>query len=305
MYGYELHIYADDTQIYFSIKPCSVAQEIPRLEECLRDIHQWMSANFLKLNSDKTEVILLGTRQQLVKYNIGSLSVAGVQVSLQQAPVRNLGVMFDPVMSMKAQVSSIVKSTIFHIRNVARIRRYLTLDSAKKLVNSLITSRLDYCNSLLAGVAGGQLDRLQCVQNSSARVVLQLPKFSSPSLDSLHWLPIRYRIQFKTAVIVYKSLRDLGPSYLRDLLTLYHPNRTLRSVEDCWKLAVPRAKLPTAGDRAFQVNGPTTWNKIPLHIRASDDLNSFKKALKTFYYKQAFNSFNVKRPRAIWEGSAI
>ena len=72
-----------------------------------------------------------------------------------------------------------------------------------------------------------------------------------------------------------------------------------------WKLAVPRAKLPTAGDRAFQVNGPTTWNKIPLHIRASDDLNSFKKALKTFYYKQAFNSFNVKRPRAIWEGSAI
>ena len=158
-----------------------------------------MTSNFLKLNSDKTEVLLIGTYQQLAEYRINSISVAGIQVKLQQTPVRNLGVVFDANMIMVSHVSSVIKSVTYHTRNVSRIRKYLTVDSAKGLVNSVITSRLEYCNSLLAGISKGQWDRLECAQS-----ILELPRSVTSSLQDLHWLPIRFRVKFKIAGLVFK-----------------------------------------------------------------------------------------------------
>ena len=129
-----------------------------------------MTSNFLKLNL-KTEVLLIGTYQQLAKYRINSISVAGIQVTLQQTTVRNLGVVFDANMSMVSHVSSVIKSVTYHTRNVSRIRKYLTVDSANGLVNSVVTSRLDYCNLLLAGIGKGQWDCLERVQRCTACVV--------------------------------------------------------------------------------------------------------------------------------------
>ena len=231
---------------------------------------------------------MFGTWQQLRKYQLDRVTVAGVDVLLQQVPVRNLGVLFDPNMTFESHVSSIVRSTTYHVRNISLIRRYLTVDSAKKLMNSLVTSRLDYCNSILAGVGDTQIKRLQRVQNYAARVVLQLPRTVDPPLDELHWLPIQYRVLFKIAVLVFKSLHGLAPDYLCDLLGSYEQSRTLRS-RDNHLLRVPRATLPTAGDRTFRVHGPRIWNQIPAKIRSSKDLRSFKKLLKTFYYCKAFN----------------
>ena len=289
-YGFELHIYADDTQLYLALKPASYTQSITEVESCLVDIHTWMSANFLKLNSDKTEVTLFGTWQQLKKYGIDSITVAGVNVKLQQTPVRNLGVMFDPHMTMEAQVSSVVKSVSYNIRNIGRIRRYLTMDSAKKLVNAAVTSRLDYCNSLLSGIAGTQLKRLQRVQKAAAKVVLRLPKFASPSLSELHWLPVEYRIKFKTAVTVFKALNGLAPAYLSELLIPYQPPRSSRSNPDRDNLLLlPKTSNKTAA-RAFRVNGPSVWNDLPVHTRLSRDVISFKKSLKTHYFRSAFRS---------------
>ena len=164
-YGFRLHIYADDTQVYLAIRHETEDIQTVQLQLCLKDIHQWMSSNFLKLNSGKTEVLVMGTYQQLAKLNIQSLNVAGVQVSLQQKPVHNLGVMFDRNVTMSDQVKSLVRSVSYHTRNINRIRQHLTIDSTKKLVNSLVTLCLDYCNSLLVGVADGLLQRLQCAQD--------------------------------------------------------------------------------------------------------------------------------------------
>ena len=185
-FGFDLHIYADDTQIYFFIKPTTATESIRRVEDCLSSIHQWMTSNYLKLNSDKTEVLLIGTYQQLAKYRINSISVAGIQVTLQQTPVRNFGVVFDANMSMVSHVSSVIKSVTYHTQNVSRIRKYLTVDSAKGLVNSVITLCLDYCNSLLAGIGKGQWDHLEHAQRCAAHVVLQLPRSVTPSLQDLH-----------------------------------------------------------------------------------------------------------------------
>ena len=230
-FGFELHIYANDTQIYFSIKPTTATECIRRVEDYLSSVHQWMTSNFLKLNSDKTEVLLIGTYQQLSKYRINSISVAGIQVTLQQTPVRNLCVVFDANMSMVSHVSSVIKSVTYHTRNVSKIRKYLTVDSAKGLVNSVITSHLDYCNSLLAGICKGQWDRLERAHRCAACVVLQLPRSVTPSLQDLDWLPIRFRVKFKIAVLVFKSIRGLTPNYLSDLLSYRAPARSFHFVD--------------------------------------------------------------------------
>ena len=204
-YGFLLHIFADETQIYFSIKPVDAHRSTIKFEHCLKDIHQWMTANFLKLNSDKTEVMMVGTYQQLAKFNISAINAAGVSVSVGQHPVRNLGVSFDQNMTMEAHVSSVAHSAAFHTRNISHIGKNITTKSAKSLVNSLVTSRIDYCNSLLAGVSGHLVKRLERAQNCAARTILQIPRAIAPPLHELHWLPIKWRIDLKVAVMTYNT----------------------------------------------------------------------------------------------------
>ena len=160
-FGYSLHIFADDMQLYLWVTADKVNGSVPQIERCLSEIDAWMSANFLKLNSDKTEVLTFGTRQQLKKCTLNSINVAGIDVPIQSKPVRNLGVLLDCCMTMSAQVSSVITTTSFHIRNISRIRKHLTLQAEKKLVNAVVTSRLDYSNALLAGITGGEMKRLQ------------------------------------------------------------------------------------------------------------------------------------------------
>ena len=286
-----LQIYADNMQIYLAIKPSNANISTERMEMCLIDIHQWMSSNFLKLNSAKTECLLIGTFQQLAKFNISALNVAGVQVTLQQKPVRNLGVMFEKNMTMKGHVPGVVRSVSYHIRNISRIHLLLTPDSAKKLVNSLVTSCLDYCNCLLTGVSDKLLTRLQWAQDWAARVVLQIPRSTPVALDELHWLPIKERIKFKLAVTVFKAINGLAPDYLSDLVAPYQTTRSLRS-SDTNLLAIPKPNLVRIGDRPFRVAGPLVWNVLPNSLRAIKNLPDFKKKLKTHFYRLAFN---VKR----------
>ena len=104
-------------------------------------------------------------------------------------------------------------------------------------------------------------------------------------LQELHWLPVKYRIDFKILLLVYKSLNDKGPEYLKELLVPYAPSRSLRSTSSN-NLVEPRTRLKTYGDRAFSVVGPKLWNKLPSSIKAASSVNSFKKALKTHMLKR-------------------
>ena len=149
-----------------------------------------------------------------------------------------------------------------------------------------MTSRLDYCNSQLAGIGTTQLDRLQRAQNYSARVILKIPRTVDPDLSGLHWLPIKFRIDFKIAVIVFKCINGLAPVYLSDLISSFQPRRTPRS-DNGILLTVPRT-TNGLGDRSFKVYGPHVWNTLPKHVRAARDICTFKKLLKTCLFKLAF-----------------
>ena len=169
------HGYADDTQLCLSFKKTSdnaiVKSEILNLEKCLCDISIWMSQNKLKLNNDKTEIILFGSKKHLAELNIKSLSVAGTDVSVASEPVRNLGAMFDSQLIMAPHVKSVVKKSSFHLRNIGKARRVLTEDATKTVMQSLVMSGLDYCNALLIGIQQDLIAKLQRLQNSAARIV--------------------------------------------------------------------------------------------------------------------------------------
>lgn len=151
-----------------------------------------MEHDKLLLNDEKTEFLILGTRQQMSKINISSITVGSSQVE-RLSVVKNLGTFLDDKLSMNAHINKVFNVSFYYIHNIWRIRKYLSPNSTETLIHAFITSRLDYCNSLLYGTPQVQIDKLQRVQNAAARLIFKQPKFShiTPLLCQLHWLPIR------------------------------------------------------------------------------------------------------------------
>ena len=164
----------------------------------------------------------------------------------------------------------------------------IRLEDAKCLATALVTSRLDYCNSLLQGLAAKDILKLQRVQNCLARVVTKSGRFASslPLRRSLHWLPISSRIEFKINLLTFKVLSTGQPSYLSNLISRAMPRRILRSNNEIL-LSVPRVKTMT-GARAFSSCAPTLWNRLPLSVRSSDTVSVFRKRLKTHLFGLAY-----------------
>ena len=124
----------------------------------------------LMLNDEKTEFIVIGTRQQLVKVNIDSLCVGHTAI-LPSSEVTNLGGWFDNQLKMVMQINQTCKAAFFHIFNIRRIRKFLSSDTVQTLENAFVTSRLDYYNSILFGLPNTELQKLQRVQNTAARLI--------------------------------------------------------------------------------------------------------------------------------------
>ena len=195
-------------------------------------------------------------------------------------------------MSLDLHVTQVCRSAYTAIRQISSIRSYLTSESTKKLVCSLVLSRLDYSNSLLAGCSKQTPEKLQKGQNSAARLTVKAKKRDhiTPILSSLHWLPIHARIEYKLSVICHNFFFNSSPSYLSDLLSVYTPARQLRSSSDHYTLSVPKVRTKLYGERAFSYAGPKQWNALPYHIRSIDSTPSFKKALKTHLFNLHLNS---------------
>ena len=172
---------------------------------------------------------------------------------------------------------------------MGKIRKYLDQPSCACLITGLTFSRLDYCNSLLYGVSQITLNRFQLLQNRAARVLTFTPKYAHISnvLESLHWLPVSFRIEYKILFLCFKAQHDLAPGYLKDLLVPYVPSRRLRS-SDKALLSTKKSRLVTFGDRSFEVAAPRLWNALPIDLRECDSVDIFKKHLKTHLFQKAF-----------------
>ena len=288
-HGLTAHSYADDTQAYISTPATDVDSAVQAFTVCVEQICDWMGRNRLKMNADKTQLIWTGTRQQLEKFSISSIHLLQANVPLSTS-VLDLGVHIDSQLTMSEHVAALRRSCFFQLRQLRAVRPSLTVDAAKTLVQAFISSRIDYCNSLLYGVAEGLVAKLQAIQNAAARLVTGTRKYDhiSPVLRSLHWLPVRHRVTFKLAVLVYKSLHALSPPYLaEDIIPLSSlPGRQHSRSAAHHEVYVPRTRT-VLGTRAFAIAGPTVWNSLPVNLRQPElSAATFRRDLKTWLFNQ-------------------
>ena len=165
------------TQIYISWTTPDACRSLNQLRDCLHDVSLWMKNSKLKLNANKTEFIIIGTVTQRAKLD-GFFPTHILNQSVTPAPsVSNLGVNFDESFNFKQHILKTCRCCFYHIRDLRRIRRFLSLSVAKTIATALVSSRLDYCNSLLYNTANKDIARLQRVQNCLARVVTRSPRF--------------------------------------------------------------------------------------------------------------------------------
>ncbi|KAI4882365.1 hypothetical protein NFI96_002889 [Prochilodus magdalenae] len=171
-----------------------VRQICNRITACLTDISSWMTAHHLKLNPSKTELLLIPSTHRDLAISLGNSLIAPTE------DAGSLGVILDGQLSFSAPIANLTLSCRFLLYTTRRIRPFLFQEATQLLVQSLVISRLDYCNSLLAGLPLRATRPLQLVQNAAARLIFNLPKFThvTPLLRSLHWLPVAARIRFKT-----------------------------------------------------------------------------------------------------------
>ena len=246
-----------------------------------------MKINKLKMNDDKTELMCVGSKSKLSKTNLNSIAFSDCEIMCAKS-VRNLGVHLNESLSMETHVNHLCKILYLQLRRISKIRSFLSVDSANKLAVAFVLSRLDYCNSLLAGISDDKLNKLQRIQNNAARLVLREGRRCSASalLRTLHWLPVKARIEYKISTLCFQCLHSGHmPVYLSELLHPYRPSRTLRS-QDSSLLSVPRFSLDSYGKRSFSVFGPTVWNSLPLFLRQLQCFTTFKKQLKTHLFQK-------------------
>ena len=283
-------MYADDTQLNQSDSPSNYTELVQSLQDCVTEVKSWMSTNRLKLNDDKTEALRVSPPSEDLSSLPSSVAIGNTSISFSSC-VRDLGFFLDKDLSLKYHITKTCQSAYLEIRRISSIRHFLTIDATKTLVSACILSRLDYCNSLLAGCPKKDIKPLQQVQNSAARLIFKARKSEhiTPLLQDLHWLPIEHRIQYKISCLCFHIISGTAPVYLSELFTVYVPSRSLRSSSDDRMFSVPA--IPNRekhGGRSFSHFAVHTWNNLPHSVRHSPSLTTFKTNLKTHLFRNAF-----------------
>ena len=218
-----------------------------------------MSDRKLKMNDDKTELIAIGTKSMMnqVTPNLTPVSISGYDIPFSQS-TRNLGVFIDETLSMDVHIKYLCRILFCQLRRLSKIRPFLSTDAANKLAVSFILTRLDCCNSLLAGLPDNKLNKLQRIQNHAARIVLREPMHASATsmLKTLHWLPVKDRIQYKLLACVFSvyvtTLCHL--IFLTFFIHTYHLGRCVLSTPLCLQFLASVSR-PMAEDLSLSL-GP-------------------------------------------------
>ena len=203
-----------------SAPPDRISELLDSMQSCIGDVKAWATANMLKLNDSKTELMLVTSKRSKHLHNLPtSITIGNAQIPIKQS-VKKFGFTLDCHLTMNAHVSNIARTCYFELRRLASIRRFLTSTTTATLASAFVLSRIDYCNSLLFGSTHDVTSHLQRIQNYAARVILCLPMSSSITihLKSLHWLPVKVRSTYKIACLCYHCHSSTAPSFVTDML---------------------------------------------------------------------------------------
>ena len=288
-----IHSYADDCQLYTEFEVMDTLSVVYSVNCCIKDIEMWMSINFLKLNSDKTDIIVIKPGNSESSFSVWLAENNECDLPDPTVFVKSLGVYFDESLAMSKQISEIVCTCYSHLNKLRSISNMLNTDLKIMLINSLVLSRLDYGNSVLFGCSESNLYKLQKVLNSSVRFIYNLRRRTSimPYLKKAHFLPVRYRIRYKIALLTFKCINNLAPVYLKSCIESRQSNNIrTRSDHDHFLLKHPNFTNNTLShySKSFKYSAPCIWNPLPYDIRCLSSLNEFKTKLKTYYFNRAF-----------------
>ena len=282
------HSFADDVQLQMSAPPDRISELLHSTMSCISDIKAWATANMLKLNDNKTELMLVTSKRTKHLHNLPT----SITMGNDQTVSEDLCFRLDCHLTLNAHVSNIARTCYFELRRLASIHRFLTSTATATLVSSFALSKIYYCNSLLFGSTHDVTSHLQLIQNYAARVILRLPKSSSITthLKPLHWLPVKVRSTYKIACLYYHCHSSTAPSYVTDMLHKkpLHTHNTRSSSYTMLLLNRPAHSKTTFGDHSFPFASSSVWNSIPNDVRCSPSLSSFKSRLKTYLFRSDY-----------------
>ena len=297
-YGLNIKLYADDSQLYISfhpMKPCQHQDIIDRINTCLMEIKAWMVSNFMKLNESKTELLVLGKTLVLqncnleVKLQFGSTTITPTECVGDNW--KSLGVKLDPSFNMERQINSVKQKCYWTMNNIKRIGCYLNERIKIMLVKQLVISKLDYCNALYMNLPKTRLNKLGAILNYCVRFIYNIKDRQLdllPYYKKAHILTINLRVQFKVCLLSYKIVHDMAPGYLSELVEMEIStdsyNTRTKPDADNLRMKLPKVYKNKASDRRFSVHAPETWNSLPYNIRSINNVESFKKHLKTYLF---------------------
>ena len=255
------------------------------LEMCILEVKVWMDHNTLRMNGEKAQFIIYGSRQELKKCVTNNINVTGEVVDKTDC-ITYLGVWLDATLLLKHHITQKCRTAMWNLQKPKAICLFLTTEVCHTVVRGIVCSHLDYVNAIFADLPACEISKLQRVQNIAAKFIHNRTWYDSSEQagHGVHWLPTRAVIQHKVLSLMYKSLNGMAPQYLQDLITLCPVARLgLRSEKSFQQLVIPFTKRKTLASRAFSSVSPRLWNQLPMDIKKSQTLTVLKPNLKHIF----------------------
>jgi len=290
-YEVNYHFYADDCQLWVPVDindESDIQIKIQLLQNCFSTIAAWMSNHQLKINPEKTEFIIFNSKYRKDSTPSVTINLSGATIH-PSSVIRDLGIQMDTNLTFHQQISSVCKAGYFHLRNIKSISRHISRQHQENLIHAFISSKIDFCNTIYFGLPKFEVNRLQKLQNSAARLLTSTAKHAhiTPVLKQLHWLPVEQRVIFKILIQTHKCIYTSCPSYLSNILPTRTSTRMTRySIAP--SLAITHRSCVTLGGRSFTSAASSLWNNLPVNLRSLAQLNQFKCQLKTYMFLSHF-----------------
>ena len=290
--------FADDHSMRQQHKPTSeiYSQVSTTMQTTLTSIKDWMDSMHLKLNTDKTEFMIFGSKHQLRKLDESTLYTNGELIQKSEV-VRYLGGHLDASLTFETHIKSKVKTAMVNFIKIRSIQNYLSIGGMHHTRPSImhITYRLCKCNTIW--ICQPRSSTSSNHFKTCAKLVLRGPKYSSSKeyLYKLYWLPVSQRIDYKILTLTHKCIQGQAPKYLQDLIAIKQKsNRNLRLSDASLILNQPHIRHKTFASQSFKYAAPYSWNQLPKHVRDIKELQNSKKLLKTHLFRIAFAGLNTK-----------
>jgi hypothetical protein len=280
------HVYADDVQLYIHCKPSELNSKVAVLNEVIKDVSVWCDQHGLKLNPNKTQVLVIGSENQYHRFDLASLDkimINDVVVDYSEK-VKNLGLVFDKNFSWNGQISAVTQKVYGVLNNINKFRDVTPEKTRIQLVKSLIMPHFDYCDIVYCNISAEQIHKLQVLQNNAVRYIYDVKRGDrlNDFYKKCNMIKVEDRRNLHILTQTHKILYKNGPEYLNDFATTLadvriHSERESRSHK--MKLLAPFVSVEVP-ESCFKVKCYRLWNNLPPTLCLNPNLTAVKKILE-------------------------